>query len=326
MSATIYSGPAKVYHHNTTTLQAVGENGSVKLDVTQPTTELAAALFGRIGEQIVDQTCELTTAPFDDWSILPVLFPTYLGVSCGASAGALVIGTRPFAATVAATSGTIVWTPDGRIYNPVRTAIVDHPTMHLGVGKPLFGDVRIVGIGDLAKVPGGSGYLMASDAITESAGSDPSTTAMNTANIVRGAWTGIWGTAAGFGGEQNGIAVEAQEEWTVVPEVKYSPLTCQGRTLAYKLDSVAFMVRVRPYGPTHSQLLAAIAYARGATLGSADLVLTGPSSKTITLKNCAPKGAGFEFGGTQLGTGEIGFVNSMTFTSGVPQPLLVFSA
>jgi len=55
-------------------------------------------------------------------------------------------------------------------------------------------------------------------------------------------------------------------------------------------------------------------------------VLSGPNSKTITLKNADAVGAGFEFGGTQLGTGEMGFVTTMTFTSGNPQPLLVFSA
>jgi hypothetical protein len=55
------------------------------------------------------------------------------------------------------------------------------------------------------------------------------------------------------------------------------------------------------------------------------LVLTGPSSKTITVKQTEIKGAGFEFGGTKLGTGEIGFVSKMNFAAGAPQPLLVFS-
>ncbi len=93
------------------------------------------------------------------------------------------------------------------------------------------------------------------------------------------------------------------------------------------------MAKVRPYGPTHTQIDAAIGVNAGRTLGSqlanattaADLVLSGPNSKTITLKNADVVGAGFEFGGTKLGTGEIGFVTTMQFTAGAPQPLLVFS-
>jgi hypothetical protein len=64
-----------------------------------------------------------------------------------------------------------------------------------------------------------------------------------------------------------------------------------------------------------------------------DLALSGPNGKSITLKNADVVGAGFEFGGTRLGTGEIGFVNGMAFSGGgsgqngqAVQPLLVFSA
>jgi hypothetical protein len=90
--------------------------------------------------------------------------------------------------------------------------------------------------------------------------------------------------------------------------------------------SAAFMVRVRPVGPTHTQIVGqAKAHTLGVKLGSYDLVLTGPGGKLITLKNAGVRGAGFEFGGSTLGTGEVGFVNSMTFTAGVPQPLIIFA-
>jgi hypothetical protein len=57
-----------------------------------------------------------------------------------------------------------------------------------------------------------------------------------------------------------------------------------------------------------------------------DLVLSGPSAKTITLKNCEVKtNAGFEFGGQRLQTGECAFVRSVSFAGGVGAPVLLFS-
>jgi hypothetical protein len=91
------------------------------------------------------------------------------------------------------------------------------------------------------------------------------------------------------------------------------------------------MAKARLVGPTHTQLVAQIGTHTSGTLAgsgtnAADLVLTGPGSKTITVKQTELRGAGFEFGGTKLGTGEIGFVTQMKFNgSGVPQPLLTFS-
>lgn len=325
---TLYAGPGKVYT-NSIALQPEGENGPIKITLAEDTAEIAAAMFGRIGEQVADQIVELTVRPFDNWGSLRTLFPAALGVSVGASVGALSIGTRPHGTGNASTK---VWRPDGILYNIVRSAVIGHPSLHLGIGKALFGDCRIVGIGDgvTPVAMGSSGYLIAGNAITESAAADPGGN-MAMSDFIRGAWTGVWGTVAGFGGAAGSDgqtnAVEAEDEWTIESNVKYSALKVQGRTVGFKLDSVGFMAKCRPYGPTHTDIVAAIgAHTHGQRLGSADLTLTGPSSKTITLKNAAIKGGGFEFGGTQLGSGEIGFVNEMTFSTGAPQPLLVFSA
>lgn len=315
---TIYSGPGKVYF-NSIGLFPEGINGPIKLALNETTVPIGASMFGRVSEQVSDQTVDLTFVPFDNWGSLRTLFPAYLGVTVGASAGALVIGTRPHTAANVATK---VWTPDGRLYNIVRSALVGHPTLHLGIGKALFSEARILGVGDgvTPVAMGASGFLIAGNAITESGGADPGGN-FTMSDFIRGAWTGVWGAVTGFD------AVEAEDEWTIECSVSYSPLTVQGRTRGMKLDSVSFMARVRPFGPTQTQILANLgAHTHGQRLGSADLVLTGPSSKTITLKNAEIKGAGFEFGGTQLGNGEIGFVNEMTFNTGAAQPLLVFSA
>ena len=325
MSTTYYSGPGKVYF-NSVGLQADGENGQIVATLAEKTDPVAASQFGKIGETLADQTVKVSVTPFDNWGLLATLFPAFLGVTVGSTAGVLVIGTRPHTASNVPLK---IYTPDGRLYSFVRAAVTKHPDLKLGPGQGLFGAAEFTCLGDPAKNLGDSAFLVTGNAITESAGSDPGG-AMTMSDFVRGNWTGAWGTLAGFGGD-GGAALQAEDFWTITSEVKYSPLTVQKVTRHMKLDSVSFMAKARLVGPTHTQLLAELlSHTSGSLFGSntnaADLILTGPSSKTVTLKQSEIKGAGFEFGGTKLGTGEIGFVNKMTFSAGAAQPLLIFSA
>ena len=248
------------------------------------------------------------------------------GVGTGFGAGVLVIGTRPHTSAMLPLK---IWTPDGRIYPFVRAAVTGHPTLNLGNGQPFYSAAKFTALGDPSKVPGDAAFLMTGNAITESGGADPGG-AFTMADFVRGKWTAAWGTLAGFGGD-GGSAFEAEDGWQLVPDIKYSPRTVQKVTRHMVLDSVSFMLKGRPVGPTQTQIATALlAHTAGSRFGTganaADVVLTGPSGKTITLKKAEIKGAGFEFGGTKLGNGEIGFVVAMTFTAGAADPLLVFSA
>ena len=239
------------------------------------------------------------------------------------------MGTRPHNPGGAADSPCKIWTPDGRLYNFARAAVTRHPDLHLGLASPLFGRAEITALVATGKNLGDAGALYT---ITESGVADPGGQ-MALGDFARGAWSGVWGTAAGFGGGSGGVPIQAEEEWVILNEVQYAPLRVQRLALAWQLQSVKFMARTRPYGPTHTQIDAAIGVNSGRLLGSqiaspataADLVLTGPAGHTITLKSADVVGAGYEFGGTRLGTGEIGFVSTMQFSSGAPQPLLVFS-
>ena len=56
-------------------LQPEGENGPVNIVVNEETSPIAAAMVGHVGYQEVDQTAEITTRPFDNWSLLDTLFP-----------------------------------------------------------------------------------------------------------------------------------------------------------------------------------------------------------------------------------------------------------
>ena len=327
MAATIYAGPGKVYF-NSVAIQANETNGRIVAKTVQDADPVSVAMFGRVAylQGNVIETIDLT--PFENWGLLGTLFPAYLGVSHGATAGALVIGTRPHNPAGAADAAAVIWTPDGRKYTFPHSAITKHPDINLGANKPLFGSMQITNILASGVALGSAGAF---HSVTETGAADPGG-AFITSDFDRGAWYGAWGTSAGFGGD-GGAALEAEDGFTITTAVKYSPLPVQKLVRAYKLDEVHFMVKGRLYGPTHTEITAATGINAGRVLGNyvptanaADLVLTGPNSKTVTLKNADIVGAGFDFGGTKLGTDEVGFVSGMTFTAGAPQPLLIFSA
>jgi hypothetical protein len=331
MSQSIYTGPGKAYM-NAKAFQPQNENGELNVAIDERTTQVRNAMFGYQAESTEDVNAKVSLVPFDSWGLLPVLFPAFLGVTCGATTGALAIGTRAHdaaAGSANANNAVKVWTPDGRLYNFVRGAITKHPEVYFGTGKELFGGMEITCLGDVTKRPGDSGYLVAGNAITETGAADPGG-AFSLTDFIRGYWTAAWGTGAGFGGD-GGSPMEAEDFWTLVPEVKYNEPLQQKIKRHMPLASSRFMLKGKIFGPTHSLLMAAVlgkasGYRNASGAAGADLLLSGPSSKTVTLKQCEVKGAGFKFGGTTLNTGEFGFVSQSMFTAGAPQPQLIFSA
>lgn len=327
MSQEIYAGPGKVAY-NSVAMQAEGEGGTVRAALNESRAPVASSFFGHVHELMRDQTVEISLRPFDNWSLLPTLLPFEVVETGGSTPGTLKVGGRPHGGTYATQKSTVIWTPDGRSYTFPRTAITSHPSLHLGVDRALYGDIRLTGLSSFAvggtlNALGVAGSLCS---VVESAASTPAAN-FSLSDVVRGVWTGVWGTVAGFGGEQNGVPIQAEDEWTIECDVRYSSHGFQGHTIAMTLESVRFMARCRPFGPSHTQVLAQVAaHTLGQKLGSAALTLSGPGAKTITLNNCEVTGMGFDFGGSQLGQGEIGFVTAMTDTLGVPEPLITFSS
>ena len=316
MGISIYAGPAKVYRDGVAYFPE-GENGSVNFTIEQEKLPVASALVGQARFQQGDVTGKITVTPFDNWGLLAKLFPPALGASVGVTAGVLAIGTK--LASGAALVPTKIWVPgDARLYTAVNTAIVKPPDLRLGVGKALYGPMEIACIGDASKPLGSAGFLYSID---ESAAADPGGV-MTMTDCIREKWTAAWGSEY--------ADMEAEEEWVVKCEIKVQAYKVQKLTCLIKLISASYMVSGRVVGPAHTVLdtMVGINVSRepGSSFEGEDLVLTSSSGKVITLKNAAPVGIGFEFGGSRLGTGEIGWVNAMTITAGVVQPLITFSA
>lgn len=308
-SETLYAGPGKLYY-NSKGIFPEGEGGMIKVEVEEGSDEVASGFHGRVTETAGDAVVKISLTPFDHWGLLATLYPARVTTPAK--------GTRAHGASGSPVSAK-VWSPDGRLYNVLRTAVSKHPDMHLGAGKALFGPMELLGIFLYNKDRGDAAGLLS---ITESAAADPGG-AMALTDFIREPWTLAW----------NSLTWQAEEEWVVSFDVKYSRKTVQKLTRIMEQDSVKIMIKGRPVGSgTHTNLLTQTGVQDSRTAGkqratgSLDAVLTSASGKTITLKNADQVGAGYEFGGSKLGTGEIGFVNGMTFTAGAVDPLIIFSA
>lgn len=372
-----YAGPGKVFWKAPYSggsaligLQPTDVNGQITCSVDMKTTPRGTAMYGELFETLDDVTGKIGMTPFDNWSLLPYLFPWYLGVTTAGTnggTGLLQVGTSPHDPTNAGLIyGAGVWTSDQREYSFNRAALTKHPTMKFCPGEKLFGAVEFSALGQLviggattAALPGQEGFLMgavqgtsvgnpisesapASGALGAGTATDPDATGFTISDFAQTHWTGTWGPSGspftGFG------ALEAEDGWDLVPDVKYNSYTVQKVTRVMKLSSSRFMMKGRIVGMSHTQLLSYIlgasgsgGYGSGSIITqspSASLVLTGSNGKTVTLANVSVKTAPFEFGSTKLNLGEVGFVTEMLVTNAGPNsgsavgavPSLTFSA
>ena len=325
-----YSGPGKAYL-GTAGFQPDGQNGAATFTIDEKTDVRGSAQSGEMFETLADQVGKVTTAPFDNWNLLPTLLPKYLGVTTAAGtgngAGALAIGLDPFNPTGAFpavnTKSGVIGT-DGTQYEFLRSAITKHPTIKLFPGAPMFSQIEITALGVLGIYPGAVGFLMATMGITETGGVDPDAVGFGIADYGQSHWSLDpavgWGTIFG--------AAEGEDGIEIVPDVKYNIVPIQKVSRVARLSSVRFMAKMRiatAQAGSHSTLLAKIlAHTSGGVLSQGtlagggnplDLKILGSNGKSFTLVNCEVKGAGFSFGGSKLRTNEVGFVTTLVPTA-----------
>lgn len=346
LANTYYSGPGKAYF-GTAGFQPNGANGEATFAIDEKTDVRGSAQGGELFETLADQVGKITTVPFDNWNLLPTLFPKYLGVTTAAGtgngAGALAIGVDPFnptGAQPAVNTPCGVIATDGSEYPFLRGAITKHPTINLLPGAPMYSQIEITALGVLGIYPGTIGFLMPAMGITETGGVDPDAVGFGIADYGQSHWsldpTVGWGTIFGPAEGEDGIQI--------VPDVKYNIIPVQKVSRVARLSSVRFMAKMRlatTQAGSHSTLIAKIlAHTSGGVLSEGtlagggtplDLKIIGQNGKFVQLVNCEVKGAGFSFGGTKLRLGDVGFVTTLVPTA-VPaaqstyHPSLIFSA
>lgn len=321
----IYTGPGKILM-NGMALVAEGSGGRITAKLNDQAIAAVSSWHGTAKQVAGDLTAEIDLTPFDDWSALPLLFPLACVATGGTTPGALHVGGDAHDPLSEQTDTPCsILSRDGRLYTFFRAAVTGHPEIHLAIDKPFFGGVKITCLGKIAKLRSDVDFLM--DEITDY-GDTPATDtgpAYVAGNLVRGAWTGAF-TGTGL------TALSVEDGWVISPGISYNTHKEQSvltRKMTLANAGNSFTVKGRLTGPSHTQLIAALnSKVLGSALsnGTTDLVLTSPTGKTITFKRPGMVGGGVEFGGSQLGTSEVTFYNCMTWTAGVPDPCLLFSA
>jgi hypothetical protein len=313
------------------------ENGLISYSINQSKLDFANAMMGRVGSQLGNTTGRVTVTPYDNWAALPALYPAFIGATTlgPGNVASLAISTRPHNPPYGGgpDTGSTIWNPDGLSIVVNRLALNRHPDLHLGVGKPLFGQVEFLvlpkTVGGVVVIPAAPGQTWVNSFHTINEAGQPEPGAVfGTSDFVREAWTGAFN---GFPGSF--ASVQAEDEWTISCNAKYDELKVQEQTMATKLASVEFMAKCRPFGPLWSQIETAIMTRAlgsrwgtpGAQGGQINLTLTSQSGKTITLYNVDIQGENFEFGGARLATGEVGFITQLV-PGTPPAAFIQFSA
>jgi hypothetical protein len=271
------------------------------VEIALVTDIISASLYGDVDEIYKDLVVKAVGRPlFYDTAALATMFPYLTGV-----VGTVFPG---------GTDKPCTWNSNnGDVITLTSALIGKMPELELGVDGPVLGRMEIWGVIGNGDNPG-----TANSYYTLQTGQSYSNPAVpNTAVLGRQEFTGAWGSIAGF------TSFQAADKWTISHELKLEPVTIQGRTRAFKLVSYRVMAKCKPLGPSMSQVDAAlVAQGSGAAGGvrlstnSANLVITGSNSMTVTLGNAALKTAGYVFGGKPLRLGELGWVSTLSIANG----------
>ena len=280
-----------------------------KMEFEGAWSDLDSAIYGKTDEISTDLLIKLSGTPLT-WASAtsPALILPYIGVAPGT-----------FIPGSADTPVSLV-SNNGDTYTAVNAVQTKLPDMTFGGDKPLLGALEFTGIigNGLDPETTASYYSVSTGSYTP--------VALDLTKVPRGKYTWVWGTASGFA-----TSVEFEEPPVLSWDLKLEAIKVQGRTRAYRLQSLLAMLKGKPIGPTGSQILAAaqLAQASGAVHGhrasvnAATLVGTGPIG--VTVNNAALKSAGFVFGNKALRNGEIGFLSTLNPSSGTVAPIVAFS-
>lgn len=309
--ASLIGGPCKTTFGGAT----IFSKSDVPWEVNVQSADVDTSMHGdRIDESVYDATVKVTVEGWGDWSSLAVILPT--------SYTQPVIGSRIMtdADVPLVCAGNDGNGASAQILTMIAAGITKLPDLYLGVDKPIFGPMEFTGV-----VGTGLDMETASSLYTISAGAYSDATFAYT-NFKQQRYSAAWTGKTGF------TAFQAQDGWTISHDLKLEPVKIQGRTVDFKIIGYQCMAKCAPIGPSQANIDAelrvqGVGNPQGHRLGAngADLVITGVSGVTVTLKNAAMKGGGFRFGNKVLRNGEFAWVSTVGFTTGVASARATFA-
>lgn len=307
--STLIGGPAKIVRGAVTLFS----EDDFRIEPKPAMQDVNSSVHGRVDATQDDVVYEVSFTPVGVWAYIAALFP-YIG---NGTAGTESV--RGYRVMTDADVPLVITGKEGGIYTLKAAAVTKMPDILLGPTKSLFGPVTFQGVvGNGLEPEAADSFMSIGSGAYSDATFDPTA-------IKRQRYAAAWSGVTGF------TAFQAQDFWTVQSELQLQPVKVQGYTRDLKIDSIKFMAKCIPVGPTSAQIETALkaqgtggAEGRRLSASAADLVITG-SGVSVTLKNCNLKTAGHVFGGVPLRNGELGWETTIAFSAGVPACQLVLA-
>ena len=281
--------------------------GGVKITPKPTWRALPSSVAGEQDDTLVDLVYEITGTPMAVWTAnyRTVLLPAALhGFS---TTGSRLIGAVNRTVSVVGS--------DSNGFDFTRAILTKMPEVNLGLGLSLFGECTW------------TAYIGQGNALTDpNAFYIPNTTAWSQADYPttheEEMFTGAWGAVTGFSN------MFSEAGFKLTHESKLDPVKQGNVTVDHRINGYRGMMAFLPQQPTTAQLKAALAMdGTGGGLGTrrsanaADLVVSGGSGASVTLKSSAPRTGTFIFDNKVNRHGEFSFVTALT----VPGTRLVFT-
>lgn len=250
-------GPCKI----TDGTAVIYTEGNVQL-TAQPTWRDIPSSIATDDAALVDLVWKVSFTPKSIWTpaIRGALLPTtYTNFT---AAGGRIIG--------AANRTVTILGADGEQYVLTRAKVTKMPSLFLGLGKSLYGDVEYTAfIGHGKALTDADAFYAQSTGVTWSQTDYPTT-------HVESLCTAAWGAVTGW------ATVYAEEGFQLNHDLKMEPVKQGNITVDYRVQAYKASVAFKPQGPTSAQLLTAFG-AQGSGLGigtrrsarANDLVITG---------------------------------------------------
>ena len=287
----ILRGPGAVKFGDVTIYDADG----ITAEIETATQEVPSSISGPLDTIKADQTGSVSFTPCGqvDADILAALFPHQTP-----SIGASLCGSTDTPLIVHSLAGTKV-----TFLNAFLSGV---PELRLSPVKTAFGQAAFTALLANGKAPGDTGAFYSVAAATYNLNyPDP-------AGITGVQYAGTFGSLS---------IPDTADGWTVNVDLSTDPVQTDSLgTVDHTLAGVTVRAKCTPRGLTEAQILDSlpVSLGRGASLaGANDLVIAGTGGLTVTLKNAMLVTGPLAWGNTTLRAGEIGFIASRAFSSGV---------
>lgn len=297
----LVSGPARIVRGAGT----VHSRDSFTVDLVKAQTPLVVEGLGQIDSLDEDRlvTCQFT--PEGRWNAATraFLWP-YLNPTVGQD----IFGSSD--------TPTVIHDSNSHVHTIIASAVTQMPSLILSASQTMIGAAAITGVAG-----NGLDWNDASSLYTHAvSGGTFTDAAFVPTDIKVQNYTGAWGAVSGFG------TINTESGWTVDFQTDIAFMkTDEVGTMSARLRGVIVSARCIPTDVTQANIIAALDFTesgsrrgKGGNALASDLVITGADgSAIVTLKSAKLLSAGMRFGVGVVRNGELAFVATRNFASGV---------